>query len=89
MKKRIEGNPLCRAFVNEGYVHKMMIKKSAMVTFSFGFFETELSFIKVKKQFFQTWGKESHLKLSQQMVGLNCFCLERSRTFLLPIGFLL
>lgn len=66
----------------------MMIKKSAMVTFSFGFFETELSFIN-KKQFFQTWGKESHLKLSQQMVGLNCFCLEKSRAFLLLIGFLL
>lgn len=26
----------------------MMIKKLAMVTFSFSFFETELSFIKVK-----------------------------------------
>lgn len=65
-----------------------MIKKIAMVTFGFGFFETELSFIKVKSSSL-TRGKEFHLKLSQQMVGVNCFCVERSRIFLLSTGFLL
>lgn len=56
-----------------------------MVTFGCGSFEIELSFIKL--QLTQSWGKEPHLKFSQQTVGPNGFSLERSGDFLLPSGF--
>lgn len=56
-----------------------------MVTFGCGALEAELSFI--KHQLTQSWGKEPHLRFSQQTVGPDCFSLARSGDFLLCSGF--